>query len=250
MAVTSSIASTAVASSTNGTNGVISNLLSTSSSSSSLISSALSSVLGNATTGSNDLRIKITPKDLSILGTSVSTNPLTPIIQTGGLILEYTPNISINGSASYSTQTPTHGIQDYRIYQNTPSQSFSISCSVSAQSLSEAQYSAATLHFLRLVTKSRFGQSSNAGLPPPMMILSGYGEFMFDSLPVIIDNYSYQLPDNVDYVNVQIGNYGAKIPTLTTVTINVTVQNTPDKLNTFDINSYANGTLLAAGGWF
>lgn len=246
MAILSNIDSSIIGNS----NSVISNTFSTKYSAGNLISTITGSGSNSTYLSDRDLRVKLTPKNLSILGSAISTNPLTPIINTGGLILEYTPNISIQGSASYSTQTPTHGIQDYKVYQNTPSQSFSISSSVSAQSLSEAKYSAATLHFLRLVTKSRFGKSSSAGLPPPMLILTGYGDFMFDNLPVIVDSYSYQLPDNVDYVNLQLGNLSAKIPTLTTITINVTVQNTPDKLNTFDVGNYANGKLLLAGGWF
>lgn len=213
------------------------------------IAPSLTTVLG--TGHDTDLRIKLIPKNKSsVLGTSSTTNPLNPIISTGGMIFPYTPTITVQGSANYATQTPTHSNQDYKIYQNTPSMSFNISGEISANSLSQAQYSAAILHFLRVVTKNRFGESSNAGLPPPLLYLNGYGTFMFNMLPVIVNSYSYSLPNNVDYVNVTVGNTTAKIPTLTTVSVSVTVQNIPSKLNTFDIDSFAQGTLLRKGGWF
>lgn len=198
-----------------------------------------------------DLRIKLIPKNKSsVLGTNVATNPLSPIIATGGMIFPYTPTITVQGNANYSIQSPIHSNQDYKIYQNTPSMSFNITGEISANSLSQAQYSAAILHFFRVVTKSRFGASTDAGLPPPLLYLNGYGTFMFNMLPVIVNSYSYSLPNNVDYIDVTVGSTTAKIPTLTTVSVSVTVQNIPSKLNTFDIDSFAQGTLLKRGGWF
>lgn len=213
------------------------------------LSSEITDVIGVKRT--TDLRIKLIPKNkTTVLGSSTSTNPLSPIIATGGMIFPYTPTITVQGNANYSTQTPIHSNQDYKIYQNTPSMTFNITGEISANSLSQAQYSAAILHFFRVVTKSRFGESSDSGLPPPLLYLNGYGSFMFNMLPVIVNSYSYSLPNNVDYIDVTVGSTTAKIPTLTTLSVSVTVQNIPSKLNTFDIDKFANGTLVKAGGWF
>ena len=230
----------------------ISNTFSSASSGVSSIESAATEVISVVGTRHiTDLRIKLVPKNkTSVLGTSSTTNPLSPLIATGGLIFPYTPHISVSGAANYTTQTPTQTNQDYKIYQNTPSQTFTISSSLTARSLEEAEYSASVMHFLSTIVKTRFGKSSDAGLPPPVMYLNGYGTFMFNMLPVIVTNYTYDLPEGVDYVNATIGNMTAKVPTLTTFSVTVVVQNTPDKLNTFDIDQFAHGSLIRKGGWF
>lgn len=230
----------------------ISNAYSSVSSGVSSIDSATTEVISVVGTRRiTDLRMKLVPKNkTSVLGTSSTTNPLSPLIATGGLIFPYTPHITVSGSASYATQTPTQSNQDYKIYQNTPSQTFTLSSSLTARSLDEAEYSASVMHFLSTIVKSRFGKSSDAGLPPPVMYLNGYGTFMFNMLPVIVTNYTYDMPDGVDYVNATIGNMTAKVPVLTNFSVTVVVQNTPDKLNTFDIDQFAHGSLIRKGGWF
>lgn len=237
---------------TNSLSSIVSNNYEGSSNNITSLTSSLVNVSTDlSTTYNTDKRIKLIPKNMaSVLGSSSSSNPLNSIISTGGMIFPYTPHITINGTANYNTQSPTHSNQDYKIYQNTPSQTFTISGQVSANSLYEAQYSASILHFLRVVTKSRSGSSTDLGLPPPVLYLNGYGTFMMNMLPVIVNSYSYDMPDTVDYVDVTIGSMTASVPTLTTVSVSVTVQNTPSKLNTFNMDQYAYGTMIMAGGWF
>jgi len=47
-----------------------------------------------------------------------------------------------------------------------------------------------------------YGQDTNPpnGTPPPLLYLSGYGQFQFDKHPVVISSFSYQLPQDVDYI--------------------------------------------------
>ena len=65
------------------------------------------------------------------------------------------------------------------------------------------------MHFLRWSTKSDFGayvngnRRTDAGTPPPVLVFSGYGTEQFNNIPVIVRNFSYTLPEDVDYVTVQ-----------------------------------------------
>ncbi|MNY43986.1 hypothetical protein D3C86_1789750 [compost metagenome] len=95
-----------------------------------------------------------------------------------------------------------------------------------------------------------FGENdSNKGLPPPQVLLDGYGTHMFNGLSVIVKNYEVQLPDDVDYVTVSSAGGISKVPTVTTLTVLVTVQQTPAKARSFNWDSFASGELMQQKGW-
>ncbi len=233
----------------------------------------------------SDQRIRLTPKNMSILGAGASSgnqfssdlpasvtnilnsiqNPamssilstgnstsgslLSPLVATQGLMFPYTPQIQYTGTANYGTQTPVHANQDYRYYTNTASTTVTIMGTFTAQTNDEATYMLASLHFLRTVTKMRFGASSSPGLPPPVLVLNGYGSGVFYNLPVIVTNFALELPNNVDYVKTTSAGITAWLPAHTTITVTCVVQNTPNKLRTFNWDAFASGALLAQGGW-
>jgi hypothetical protein len=47
-----------------------------------------------------------------------------------------------------------------------------------------------------------YGQdkSPNAGTPPPLVFLNGFGAYQYDNHPVLISSFSYTLPNDVDYI--------------------------------------------------
>ena len=48
-----------------------------------------------------------------------------------------------------------------------------------------------------------YGKTFNAGTPPPIVLLNGYGDYVFKNVPVVIINFSVDLPTDVDYIHVQ-----------------------------------------------
>lgn len=172
-----------------------------------------------------------------------------------GMVFPYTPTITWAQSVQYNAINVVHANQDFQAYSHTPSQTFTITGPFTAQNPQEARYMLACMHFLRTVTKMRYGQSKNLGLPPPVLLLSGYGKYIFNDLPVIITQYTFEYNNNVDMVPVYIpGNKGepvAWVPSLQNISVSVTVQQTPNKLRQFDFDKFASGTLLddKKGGW-
>lgn len=174
------------------------------------------------------------------------------LYETNGVFFPFTPSISYAHSANYNTMSPTHANTDYWLYNNTPSVQINIAGQFSAQNQQEAEYLLASMHFFRTVTKMRFGNTDEQrGLPPPILLLSGYGDFMFNDLQVIVTNFSMELNNNVDYIQVTIGNSTAWVPTLTTFNLNVVVQHTPQQQREdFNFDDFAKGTLFSdKKGW-
>lgn len=127
---------------------------------------------------------------------------LNPLQETDGVIFPYTPTINVNYTASYDATNLTHS--NYKIYQYQSSSvdSISIACDFTAQDTYEANYLLAVIHFFRSLTKMFYGQDENPkpGTPPPLVYLFGLGAFQFEAHPLVITNFSYNLPADVDYI--------------------------------------------------
>lgn len=133
------------------------------------------------------------------------TNPgiLLPLKATKGVIFPYTPSIQVAYSANYESSDIAHSNYKIYNYKNSAVESVAISGDFTAQDTTEANYMLAVIHFFRTMTKMFYGQDLNPsrGTPPPLCYLSGFGEYQFDNHPVVITNFSYSMPTDVDYIN-------------------------------------------------
>jgi hypothetical protein len=124
-------------------------------------------------------------------------NPLKP---SNGVIFPYTPQITTSYKANYSSYDLTHSNYRGYFYQNSYTDNITITATFTAQDTQEANYLLAVIHFFRSVTKMFYGQSQNLGSPPPMCFLNGLGEYQFNKHPVLVTQFNYSLPADVDYI--------------------------------------------------
>ena len=206
-------------------------------------------VAQNTYTGPTDHRVRLRPKKLDLLNNDV----LKPLYHTNGLLFPYTPQIAYNQNVNYSAMDITHGNQDYQLYKNTGSVEITINGQFTAQNRAEAIYMMSAIHFLRSMSKMYFGENDQQrGLPPPVLMLSGYGNMMFNQVPVIMRNFSINFDQNVDYVRLEFRNGDvnsfAWVPTLTSISVSLIVQKTPaDWRDEFTWDKFANGSLIDKG---
>lgn len=211
--------------------------------------------LGGITAGAQDTRsavddrVRLTalhPEDVYV------NSPLMKILkETNGIIFPYTPQITFTQAVNYMDLQLVHSNTDYTAYTRTPSVTLSVSGKFTVQNRREGEYALACLHFLRTVSKSYFGESDpQAGLPPPVLVFSGYGTYMFNKLNVILKSHSYTFDDSVDMVKVSTNGGTAKLPAMFTVQCELTVVQTPQRMREqFNFKKFASGELLSSGGW-
>ena len=122
--------------------------------------------------------------------------------KTDGVVFPYTPSIQVNYAAHYDASDLVHSNYKLFQYKNSSVDQITITCDFTAQDTFEANYLLATIHFFRSVTKMFYGkdQQPGPGVPPPLCYLSGLGEFQFDKHPLVISNFNYSLPNDVDYI--------------------------------------------------
>lgn len=172
------------------------------------------------------------------------------IKETNGVIFPYTPSITYGHQVNYSSSAPVHANQDYQFYNNTPSVQFQISAKFTAQNAREAQYLLAAKHFFQTASKMHFGEDDEKrGLPPPVLVFSGYGDHMFNNLPVIMNNFTVDLPDDQDYVQVDMIGGTSWVPAVMVFQLTFTVQQTPKKQRAFNFDRFASGEQLKGRGW-
>ena len=125
---------------------------------------------------------------------------LAPLLPTNGVIFPYTPSIDTSYTANYDKTDLTHSTYRGYFYKSSSINDVNIKGTFTAQDTLEAQYLLAVIHFFRSVTKMFYGQDPEAGIPPPLVYLSGFGQNQFNNHPCVVTNFTYNLPTDVDYI--------------------------------------------------
>ena len=137
-----------------------------------------------------------------------SSNLLEPLRETNGLVFPFTPAVLVSHSASYNALQPTHTNYPYQIYQSSQVDQLVITGDFFVQNGFEAQYWVSALHYLRSCTKMFYGgEGVNQGAPPPVVKLNGYGDYVFNDVPVVIVQFTIDMPQEVDYISTSIGDF-------------------------------------------
>jgi hypothetical protein len=115
-------------------------------------------------------------------------------------VFPYTPSIETAYKAKYDAYDLVHSNYRGYFYKNSNVEEISIKGTFTAQDTKEAQYLLAVIHFFRSVTKMFYGQDQEAGTPPPLVFLSGLGQYQFNQHPCVVSSFNYSLPTDVDYI--------------------------------------------------
>jgi len=176
-----------------------------------------------------------------------------PLLEAGHFIFPYTPNIYIAYTANYDKLSPTHSNYPFPIYQNSSVDQFVLTGTFTAENASEGAYWIAANQYLRSVTKMAYGSgntTSTRGSPPPIVKLNGYGDFVFKDVPVVVEQYTVTLPEDVDYIQVPVGPNGSYVPTRSEISITVFPTYSRDKVNRFSLDSFVKGEYIQNGGGY
>ena len=126
---------------------------------------------------------------------------LQPLKTTNGVVFPYTPSITTAYKANYSEYNLTHSNYRGYFYQNSYTDTVQLNATFTAQSTADAAYVLAVIHFFRSVTKMFYGQDAQRGSPPPLVYLSGLGDYQFNNHPCLVSQFNYSLPADVDYIS-------------------------------------------------
>ena len=167
---------------------------------------------------------------------------------TGGVVWPYMPSITVSTKAEYSTIPVTHSNYAQYSYKNSVIDDITISGEFSCENATDGAYWIAATTFFKTATKMFFGTGPNAGNPPVICILKGYGSHVFDKVPVIVKSFSVDFKDDVNYIKCDPFNNQQYtwVPVLSTISVVVAPIYTRQGLRQFNLQDYARGTMAAA----
>ena len=161
--------------------------------------SAVASFGGDA--NSNDWRVRLSLANWS----SFKSSPvLQPLKDAGGLIFPYTPEITLASSAKYTSVPTTHTNYTFQAFQNSDPGEISITAPMNVEDATQGLYWIAAVHYLRSLTKMFAGSDPKAGNPPPIVMLNGYGNYVFKNVPCVVTSFSTTLSKECDYIGVNV----------------------------------------------
>lgn len=133
-----------------------------------------------------------------------------------GLIFPYTPKITMNYNINYEKTDFIHSNLAFNSYKNSPPPTISLNAKFTADTKANAIHMLSAVWFLQACSKCDTGLNtmskgdnkntanrSGAGLPPPVLYLNGYTNLM-DNIPVIIEGFTVDYPDDIDYVRLDL----------------------------------------------
>jgi hypothetical protein len=160
-------------------------------------------------TNPSDWRVRLSLAELAdyLYLDSEDSGILAPLLATNGVVFPYTPKIDQTYDATYEQADLVHSNYKGYFYKNSAPGPITITGTFTANSTDEANYVLAVIHFFRSATKMFYGQDTNRGIPPPVCFLNGLGTYQFNNHPVVIQQFQYSLPNEVDYI--KAGTVGA-----------------------------------------
>ena len=198
-----------------------------------------------------------------------NNNPLMqPLAASQGIFWPLTPAVVIQHSANYNAMDQVHSNYPHQAYQNSQVDSMNIIGEYPVQNAEDAKHWVATVNFLRTATKMFFGNEQGIeglkGNPPPIMHLFGYGDHMFNKVPVIINTFNVELRPGIDYISTKQNDvYGQRpgnidvlnqdgasqtwAPTLSNISVLVTPIYSRDSVKNFSMKRFVNGELNGKG---
>lgn len=193
----------------------------------------------------NDMRVRIRVPDSYLAYTT--SGIYGELYQMKGIIFPYTPAISYDVKAEYTPVSLIHTNYNQQFYQRSTIGTINITAKFTVQNEKDAGVYLASIHLLKALTKMRMAGDSNAGSPPPVCRLMGYGDYMLNNVPIAITSFRVDLPDSVDYFTLgkekENSIYGKEtVPTISTFSINCIPMYSRNELQKFTVNDWLTQT--------
>ena len=210
---------------------------------------AVNFIRADGTTQAIDTRVKITIPASYYMSDTIDGQSSEGPSLFRGIIFPYTPSIQYEHKANYASQSPAHSNFTQYFYQNSSVTPITISGKFTVENDIDATFLLMTLHLLKTLTKMKQGNDQNAGSPPPVCRLSGYGNFMLDNVPVVITSFSHELPENIDYftafkdgaaTNIDMFSNNS-VPVVSTIKVTCNPIYSRSQITDFSVDKWLNG---------
>lgn len=168
------------------------------------------------------------------------------------------PVISDSRDAVYDSISVSHHPGEMLKYKTTNSRSWNLNgIKLVSRTAAEATENLKKLNMIRSWVMPYYGQGTAEsfdlmfGAPPPVLMFSAYGPSNIDQHPVVLLNYNFTYPNDVDYIECEADlnsgiESGTPFPVLCEISLTLKESFSPAQYSGFDLSAYRNGRLSSA----
>lgn len=142
---------------------------------------------------------------------------------------------------------PLHSNYTQYFYKNSSVSAIQINGKFTVQNEKDGKVWLATQHLLRALVKMRFGTDTNAGSPPPVCRLEGYGDYQLRNVPVVVTAFRFDLPDSVDYIRVKGSFENSLVPTSSVLSLSVIPMYSRREIQNYSVDKFISGEFTGKG---
>lgn len=176
-------------------------------------------------------------------------NPQFELLQkSAGVVFPILPDITFSTKANYTQIDPVHNNYPFQAYKNSQIDEIQINGTFIAEDETQAAYWIAMTTFFKTMTKMFYGQGANAGAPPPVCRLTGYGASVFDNIPVVVKSFSVDFSKDVNYKRCNAFGTNTWVPITSSVNVSVQPVYNRRNLRQFSLTDYAKGNFYTPSG--
>ena len=153
------------------------------------------------------------------------------------VIFPVLPSVTLAFSAGYSSQRLTHSNYASYFYESSDVRAIQITGDFPIQTVDEGMELLNAINFFKATTKMFFGSGPDAGNPPPLVILDGFGKKYLNKVSCVVTEFQHTMTNDVDYINCN----GTRLPTFSQIQVTLQPIVSRAKAGQFSLYKYANG---------
>jgi len=159
----------------------------------------------------------------------------------------FTPTISIVQSGNYQEYALTHSNFQQRAFDSHSNMELNMTAPMIVRSVEEADYVHNASLFIRSIMKMQWLKDDDPGMPPPIMRFYAHG--IYENVPCIIRDFTWNLDSDLDYVEILSGkNKGMRVPVHNMFVLSLTTTYAPkDVREDFSVKELLKGNLKDQG---
>lgn len=170
------------------------------------------------------------------------------------VVFDVMPTIDESRAVQYEPFTPLHHPGEILKYKTTAARTWNISAKLISRNTEEATKNLAMVNAIRTWAMPYYGEGTKKsdptllGAPPPILTLQAYGKNVIGPVKCVMENYSWQWPNDVDFLPAtDLGTDETRpFPVILNVSISLKEAWSPAEYSGFSIRDYQFGDMPAA----
>jgi hypothetical protein len=179
----------------------------------------------------------------------VSIRQVPAIGKVNEVIFDVMPQITEQRSASYDSAQILHHPGEILKFKSTSARTWQISATLISRTPAEASGNLVYVNLMRSWLMPFYGVGTEQtlgnylGAPPPILILSGYGDKMIGETKCVLESYNWSWDNDIDYIpTLDL----TPFPVIVKISLTLKESFSPAEYSSFDLMAYREGNVMSA----